>query len=66
MVVSEKHGIMIIAVDHELHIYRLDPVTMTIIDSKGPKKISLENDNVRKIYCITNLARNQQPKVNIM
>jgi hypothetical protein len=49
MVVSEKHGLVIIAVDHELHVYRLDPVSMTIIDPKSFKKVTLENDNVT--YC---------------
>jgi hypothetical protein len=58
MVVSEKHGLMIIAVDHELHIYRLDPVTMTLIDAKTCKKVSLENDNVTHLY-LTYKARNQ-------
>ena len=49
MVVSEKHGLAIIAVDHELFVYRLDPVFMTIIDSKICKKVSLENNNVNNI-----------------
>ena len=46
MVVSEKHGLVIIAVDHELYVYLLDPIFMTIIDPKSFKKVSLENDNV--------------------
>ena len=46
MVVSEKHGLVIIAVDHELHIYQLDPVSMIIIDPKSYKKVSLQNDDV--------------------
>jgi|LauGreDrversion4_2_1035121.scaffolds.fasta_scaffold95963_1 hypothetical protein len=44
MVVSEKHGLLIVAVDHELHIYRLDPVSLILIDHKVSKKISLDND----------------------
>ncbi len=46
MVVSEKHGLMIIGVDYELFIYQLDPITMTLCNSKKYKKISLQNDNV--------------------
>jgi len=44
MVVSEKHGLIIIAVDHELYVYLLDPVILRICDPKNYKKISLEND----------------------
>jgi hypothetical protein len=46
MVVSEKHGLVIIAVDHELYVYRLDPVTIKFCNTKKFKKISLANDNV--------------------
>ena len=30
MVVSEKHGLIIIGVDHELFVYNFDPVTLQI------------------------------------
>jgi hypothetical protein len=60
MVVSEIHGLVIIAVDHELYVYRLDPVTLTFCDSKKFKKIDLNNDQVNpSIYAIYHLARNQ-------
>jgi hypothetical protein len=48
MVVSEKHGLIIIAVDHELFVYQLDPTTLSICDTKKFKKVSLENDQVRR------------------
>jgi len=50
MVVSEKHGLVIIAVDHELYVYRLDPVTITFCNTKKFKKISLANDDVNSIH----------------
>jgi len=50
MVVSEKHGLVIIAVDHELYVYRLDPVTITFCNTKKFKKISLSNDDVNSIH----------------
>ena len=49
MVVSEKHGLVIIAVDHELYVYRIDPVTLTFCNTKKLKKISLANDDVNFI-----------------
>ena len=49
MVVSEKHGLVIIAVDHELYVYCLDPVALTFCNTKKFKKISLANDDVNFI-----------------
>ena len=49
MVVSEKHGLMIIAVDHELYVYRIDPVSLTFCNPKNFKKITLGNDEVSVI-----------------
>jgi hypothetical protein len=49
MVASEKHGLIIFGVDHELWVYKLDPVTIKFIDSK-PIKISLQNDLVIYVF----------------
>ena len=49
MVVSEKHGLVIIGVNHELFIYEIDPVTLLIRDPKKYKKISFESETVTKI-----------------
>ena len=46
MVVSESYGLVIIAVEHELHVYQLDPVTFRLCDSKKFKKIEINNDQV--------------------
>lgn len=46
LVVSEKHGLLILGVDSELYVYRLDPVTFTV--GIKYKRISLENDDVSR------------------
>lgn len=66
MVVSEKHGLMIIAVDHELSVYRIDPVTLTFCNTKKLKKITLGNDEVSTIIIHMCAARNQQSQIDIM
>ena len=47
MVASEKHGMIIIGVDHELFVYKLDPITFSI--NGKHKVIGLENDKVNLI-----------------
>lgn len=68
MVVSEKHGLLIIGVDHELNVYCLNPVTATITDVKKVKKITLQNDNVNILYKLIwiVIARNKQYEVSHM
>jgi WD40 repeat protein len=56
MVISEKHGLAIFAVNHELFVYNLDPITLTIDSSHKFKRISLQNDeqeinNLKLIEC---------------
>ena len=46
MVVSEIFGLVIIAVDHELFVYQLDPVTFRITNQNKYTKVSLQNDEV--------------------
>ena len=66
MVVSEKHGLLIVAVDHLLYVYNLDPVTCTVPDAKNFSKISLLNDDVRISSSIDLriIERHQQHKTN--
>lgn len=47
LVVSEKHGLLIIAVNQELFVYKLDPVSFTITNKQKYKRISLSNDDVK-------------------
>lgn len=47
MVVSEKHGLVIIGVYHELCVFNLDPVTLKIANNFKFKRISLQNEDVR-------------------
>lgn len=56
MTVSEKHGLMIVGVDHELYVYNIDPLTQSIINKGNPKRISLDNggseiNNLKLISC---------------
>lgn len=53
MVVSEKHGMLIVGVDSELHVYTLDPVAFTIPDLKRIKKVALQNDGVSQVSLTT-------------
>jgi hypothetical protein len=46
LLVSEKHGLLIIGVYHELYVYNFDPVQCTINNVKDFKKLPLYNDNV--------------------
>jgi hypothetical protein len=46
MVVSQKHGLLIIGVDHELFVYKLDPITLTLTDNQKYLRVNLKNDNV--------------------
>jgi hypothetical protein len=57
MVVSEKHGLLIVGVDHLLYVYRLDPLTSTIPDVKQYKKINLMNEDVSLLGFINSLIR---------
>jgi hypothetical protein len=43
LVVSEKHGLLILGVSHELWVYLLDPVFMMLTGAK-PVRIDLDND----------------------
>lgn len=43
MTVSEKHGLLIVGVDHELWVYNIDPVTFAILNKSHPKKVGLDN-----------------------
>ena len=54
MVVSEKHGLIIIAMGSELQVFEFNPLTLSLNSEKCVKKISLDNDNVRfkHFYCI--------------
>lgn len=45
LVVSEKHGLLILGVSHELWVYLFDPVTFTILSPK-PTRIQLDNSEV--------------------
>lgn len=44
MTVSEKHGLLIVGVDHELWVFLIDPVTFAILNKTNPKKVGLDND----------------------
>ena len=46
MVVSEKHGLIIIGVGHELFAYQFDPVSMVVLKDQKYKRYQLDNDNV--------------------
>jgi len=46
LVVSEKHGLLIFGVSHELWVYLFDPVSFVILDPK-PTRIQLDNSEVR-------------------
>lgn len=60
MVVSEKHGLVIIAVDHELHVYQIDPVTLKLSNTKKFKTITLGSQQVTLTTYSIHIARNQQ------
>ena len=60
MVVSEKHGLIIIAVDHELYVYQIDPVTLKLSNTKKFKTITLGSQQVTLTTYSIHIARNQQ------
>jgi hypothetical protein len=49
MVVSEKHGLLIVAVGSKLYVYKLNCLTGKIDNLKDVKIISLENEDVKHI-----------------
>eukprot|EP00347_Sterkiella_histriomuscorum_P017311 403349870 len=59
MVVSEKYGLLIVAVNHELYVYKLDPVTFKITNQNKFTKLNLQSDeaeinNIKLITCNQN------------
>lgn len=49
LLVSEKHGLLIVGVAHLLYIYLLDPSQCTLSDTKPFKKLSINNEEVNSI-----------------
>lgn len=50
LLVSEKHGLLIVGVKHELFVYPMDPVRCIINDVKDFKRIGLSNEEVTFIF----------------
>ena len=65
LVVSEKHGLLILGVSHELWVYLFDPVTFTIISPKATR-IQLDNSEVSNLKVLKAIARYQQYEAHIV
>lgn len=46
LLVSEKHGLLIVGVKHQLYVYLMDPTRCIIHDLKGFQIIDLINEGV--------------------
>jgi hypothetical protein len=64
LVVSEKHGLLILGVSHELWVYQFDPVAFAILSPKATR-IQLDNSEV-SLKCLIAIVRDQQHEAHLM